>query len=102
MIDEQQVVSGGMAPYTISDEFFQITDADNIVIMSGATIGPGLFLNAKTSALGITVAAPWVAAPDEEGDGSAATAFEPTGDELADEPHAPTRAPSATITARPE
>ena len=54
-IAEQQVVSGGMAPYAISGQLFQITDANNIVIQSGSGIGPGLQLNAKTSDLGITV-----------------------------------------------
>ena len=54
-IAEQQVVSGGSAPYSISGQLFQITDANNNVIQSGSGIGPGLQLNPKTSELGITV-----------------------------------------------
>ena len=54
-IAEQQVVSGGMAPYALSDQLFQILDANKKVIQSGSGIGPGLKLNPQTSAVGITV-----------------------------------------------
>ena len=54
-IAEQQVVSGGKAPYAISGQLFQITDANGKVTQSGSGIGPGLQLNPKTSELGITV-----------------------------------------------
>lgn len=54
-ITEQQVVSGGMAPYAISGQLFQVLDASNNVMHSGSGIGPGLQLNATTSALGVTV-----------------------------------------------
>jgi hypothetical protein len=54
-IAEQQLVSGGMAPYAISGQVFQVSDGTNSVIRSGAGIGPALELNAKTSELGITV-----------------------------------------------
>jgi hypothetical protein len=54
-IAAQQVVSGGMAPYTISGQLFQVLDANKQVIQSGSGIGPGLQLNPQTSALGITV-----------------------------------------------
>ena len=53
-ISEQQVVSGGMAPYAISGQLFQVLNGTTVV-QSGSGIGPGLQLNAKTSALGITV-----------------------------------------------
>jgi hypothetical protein len=54
-IAEQQVVSGGKAPYAISGQAFQVTDGNGTIIQSGAGIGPGLSLNARTSDLGITV-----------------------------------------------
>ena len=54
-IAEQQVVSGGMAPYVMTGQLFQVLDGSKKVIQSGSGIGPGLQLNAKTSALGITV-----------------------------------------------
>lgn len=54
-IAEQQVVSGGMAEYSITGQLFQITDASYKVIQSGSGIGPGLTLHAKTSDKGITV-----------------------------------------------
>ena len=55
-IKEQQVVAGGMSPYAISGQLFQVTDSNNNVIDSGSgSIGPGLQLNAKTDNTGITV-----------------------------------------------
>jgi hypothetical protein len=54
-IAEQQVVSGGQAPYAISGQQFQITNNNTIVQYGDGTIGPGLQLNAKTSDLGVTV-----------------------------------------------
>jgi hypothetical protein len=54
-IKEQQVVQGGMSPYAISCQLFQVTDSNNNVIQSGSGIGPELQLNAKTDNTGITV-----------------------------------------------
>lgn len=54
-IQPQQVVVGGMSPYAISGELFQITDSNNNVIQSGSGIGPGLQLNASTDNTGISV-----------------------------------------------
>lgn len=54
-IAEQQVVEGGMSPYTISGQQFQVTDQNGNVIKSGSGIGPGLSLNASTDSSGITV-----------------------------------------------
>jgi hypothetical protein len=54
-IAPQQVVAGGQAPYAISGQLYQITDASNQVIGGGSGIGPGLRLNAGTSEQGITV-----------------------------------------------
>ena len=51
-IAKQQVVVGGMSPYTISGQLFQITGRNN---QSGAGIGPGLQLNATTDNTGIWV-----------------------------------------------
>jgi hypothetical protein len=51
----KQVVSGGQAPYAISDQLYQITNASNQVIQKGSGIGPGLQLNPGMSAQGITV-----------------------------------------------
>ena len=53
-IAEQQVVAGGMAPYAVTGQLFQVIVGHN-VIQSGSGIGPGLQLNPKTSDLGITV-----------------------------------------------
>lgn len=54
-IIEQRVVKGGMSPYTITGEQFQVTDNNN-VIASGPGIGPGLQLNPdQTNSGGITV-----------------------------------------------
>jgi hypothetical protein len=54
-IAEQQVVAGGVAPYMLTGQFFDVVDANNNVMQSGAGIGPGLQLNASTSDKGITV-----------------------------------------------
>jgi hypothetical protein len=54
-ITEQQVVEGGMSPYTISGKQFQITDKNGNVIQQGSGIGPGLNLNPSTNSDGITV-----------------------------------------------
>jgi hypothetical protein len=54
-ISAQQVVSGGMSPYAISGQQFQITDKNGNVIQQGSGIGPGLQLNASTNSSGITV-----------------------------------------------
>jgi hypothetical protein len=51
----QPVVTGGMSPYDISGQQFQITDNKGNVIKSGAGIGPGLKLNPSTDSSGITV-----------------------------------------------
>lgn len=53
-ISEQQVVSGGMSPYAISGQQYQVTDSNgNVSTKSG--IVPGLQLNASTDSDGITV-----------------------------------------------
>ena len=54
-IAAQQVVAGGMAPYDLSGQVFQVLNSSKQVIQSGSGIGPGLQLNAGTSAQGITV-----------------------------------------------
>lgn len=55
-ITAQQVVAGGMSPYAISDQLFQITDGQGNVIQSGSDIAQvGLQLNATTDSKGITV-----------------------------------------------
>lgn len=51
----QQVVSGGMSPYTISDPLFQITDDGGNVGPPGDGIGPGLQLKATTDNTGVWV-----------------------------------------------
>jgi hypothetical protein len=55
-ITSQQVVKGGMSPYTISGQLFQVTDSNNAVIDSGSGIGPGLELKPQTDNTGILVA----------------------------------------------
>jgi hypothetical protein len=54
-ISAQQVVTGGMSPYVISGQQFQVTDSNGKVIQSGSGIGPGLQLNASTNSNGISV-----------------------------------------------
>ena len=54
-ITEQQVVVGGMSPYAITGQLFQVTDAGGNVIKSGSGIGPNLQLNATTDSNGIWV-----------------------------------------------
>jgi hypothetical protein len=51
---EQQVVKGGMSPYIITDENFEVTGPGG-VIDSGSGIGPGLQLTPKTDNKGIFV-----------------------------------------------
>jgi hypothetical protein len=41
---QQTVVKGGMSPYQISSELFEVVDAAGNVIQSGSGIGPGLQL----------------------------------------------------------
>jgi hypothetical protein len=43
-IAQQQVVKGGMSPYQISNEVFEVVDAAGNVLQSGPGIGPGLQL----------------------------------------------------------
>jgi hypothetical protein len=50
-----QVVKGGMSPYTISGQLFQITDGGGNVIQSGSGIGPGLQLEPKSDNTGVWV-----------------------------------------------
>ena len=53
-ITEQPVVVGGLSPYDISDQQFQVNDNNNNPIQSGSgSIGPGLKLS--TDGPGITV-----------------------------------------------
>ena len=55
-ITKQQVVSGGMSPYKISGQQFQVTDANGNVIKSGSgSIGPGLTLSASNNSSGVWV-----------------------------------------------
>lgn len=53
---EQQVVTGGMSPYTLTGKLFQVTDGSGNVLQSGDGVGPGLQLNAKTDNTGVWVA----------------------------------------------
>jgi hypothetical protein len=41
-ITRQQVMAGGKSPYSISDQFFEITDSNDTVIQKGPSVGPGL------------------------------------------------------------
>jgi hypothetical protein len=54
-IPAQPVVVGGMSPYTISGELFEITDSAGTVIQSGSGVGPGLFLTATPNNQGVLV-----------------------------------------------
>jgi hypothetical protein len=54
-IAAQPVVTGGMSPYAISGQLFQVTDKNGNVVKSGSGIGPGLKLNASTDSGGISV-----------------------------------------------
>ncbi len=54
-ITRQQVLEGGLSPYAISSQLFQITDGHNKVIQSGSGIGPGLQLQATINNTGIWV-----------------------------------------------
>jgi len=50
------VVTGGQSPYAISDQAFQVTDANGNIIQQGSdSIGPGLQLAASTNSTGIAV-----------------------------------------------
>ena len=51
----QPLVTGGMSPYTISGQQFQVTDKNGKVLQSGSGIGPGLKLNPSSDSSGITV-----------------------------------------------
>lgn len=53
-ITAQQVVIGGVLPYTISGQLFQIVDSNNKVIQSGSGIGPGLTLTPKPSGIWVS------------------------------------------------
>jgi len=54
-INPVQVVVGGMSPYQISGQLFQITDSGGNIIQQGSGIGPGLQLVASTNNSGVTV-----------------------------------------------
>jgi hypothetical protein len=54
-ITQQQVVKGGMSPYKITAQLFEVKDSNNTVIQSGSGIGPGLQLIPKTDNTGIWV-----------------------------------------------
>jgi hypothetical protein len=55
-IAPQQVVQGGMCPYAVSEQLFQITNPSGGIIQSGSgSIGPGLVLTPSTSNNGISV-----------------------------------------------
>lgn len=55
-IARQQVVQGGVSPYQITGELFEVTGAGGVVVQSGSGIGPGLQLIATTDNTGIFVA----------------------------------------------
>lgn len=54
-IADQQVVTGGMSPYQISGELFQVIGPGNTLIDSGSGIGPGLQLEPTSDNQGILV-----------------------------------------------
>jgi hypothetical protein len=54
-IAQQQVVKGGMSPYQISGEVFQVVDTGGTVIQSGSGIGPGLQLIPMPNNTGVFV-----------------------------------------------
>lgn len=54
-IAKQQVVVGGVSPYQITGELFEITASGGGVIQSGSGIGPGLQLTPTTDNNGIFV-----------------------------------------------
>jgi hypothetical protein len=54
-ITSQQVVTGGMSPYTITGELFEVRDSSGTVIQSGSGIGPGLQLIPTTDDTGVWV-----------------------------------------------
>jgi len=43
-ISDQQVVQGGMSPYQVTDEVFEVVGPGGVVIKDGAGVGPGLQL----------------------------------------------------------
>jgi hypothetical protein len=53
-IDEQQVVQGGMSPYQVSNQVFEVTN-HGAIVDSGSGIGPGLQLTPTTDNNGIFV-----------------------------------------------
>ena len=54
-ITQQQVVRGGMSPYQISNEVFQIVDGAGNILQSGSGIGPGLQLVPMMNNTGVFV-----------------------------------------------
>lgn len=52
-IKRQQVVVGGMSPYRITGQQFQVTDANGNEVKSGQGVGPGLQLEPTTDSSGI-------------------------------------------------
>lgn len=54
-ITEQQVVEGGMSPYQITGELFEVIGPGGAVIQSGSGIGPGLQLIPTTDNTGVFV-----------------------------------------------
>jgi hypothetical protein len=54
-IAKQQVVLGGVSPYQISGQLFEITGPGGAVIQSGSGIGPGLQLTPTTDNTGVWV-----------------------------------------------
>lgn len=51
----QPVVTGGMSPYAVSGQLFQVTDKNGNVLSSGSGIGPGLSLSLSSDSSGISV-----------------------------------------------
>lgn len=54
-IKSQQVVVGGMSPYKITGQQFQVTDGSGSVVKSGQGVGPGLELDPTTNNGGVYV-----------------------------------------------
>jgi hypothetical protein len=54
-IAKQQVVVGGLSPYQISGQLFEITGPGGVVLQSGSGIGPGLQLTPSTNNSGVSV-----------------------------------------------
>jgi hypothetical protein len=54
-IQPQTVATGGVSPYSITGQLFQVANSSGAIIASGSGPGPGLTLTATTNNAGITV-----------------------------------------------